>query len=68
MLPAISANIGVNMSDSLSFGCSTAPAIEHGRTVEILISMSCGRVMLFFVCANQGGENGCQQHEHKRLD
>jgi len=34
MLPLTSPNIGINMI--FTFRCSAAPAIEHGRTAEIV--------------------------------
>src|SRR5439155_1783882 len=46
----------------------TAPAIEHGRTAEIFLSMLCCGSVLLFMRANQRCKNCGQEHKHKCLD
>src|SRR5215471_7090617 len=67
MFPVISANIGINDIYVFPFfAFSTAPAIEHGQTIEIVKSM--GRSWRFIMLADEHCEHSGQEHEHEGLN
>src|SRR5215472_8384612 len=63
--PLISANSGICVIYVAFLAYSTVPAIEHGRTAEILDSVMLGTRLSFLMLANQQGKHRREQHEHQ---
>src|SRR5882762_5961809 len=65
-LPLISANIGVNIV-FLSLLSQRLPRLNTVKPPKSHNLLMCPFVS-FFMLANQQRENGCQEHEHERLN